>query len=79
MLHEVFHALDAVSPCAPNYLRQSQGLLKGHVFDDPNDLMYGGDELGIMISLDEDRNDYFGHGVDGCPDVADSPFIQLVN
>ena len=79
MLHEVFHALDAVSPCAPNYLRQSQGLRKGHVIDDPNDLMYGGDKLGLMIELDKDRDDYFGHGVDGCADVAASPFLELVN
>ena len=79
MLHEVFHALDAVSPCAPNYLKQSLDLRKGHVIDDPNDLMYGGDELGVMIELDKDRDDYFGHGVAGCPDVADSPFLQPVN
>ena len=76
MLHEVFHALDAVSPCAPNYLKQSQGLRKGHVNDDSNDLMYGGDKLGVMIELDKDRDDYFGHGVAGCPDVADSPFFR---
>lgn len=76
MLHKVFHALGAVSPCAPNYLSQSSGLRKGHVNDDPNDLMYGGDELGVMIELDKDRNDYFGHGMAECPDVADSPFLQ---
>ena len=79
MLHEVFHALDAVSPCAPNYLRQSQGLRKGHVIDDSNDLMYGGDDLGVMLELDKDRDDYFGHGVAGCPDLADSPFLRRVN
>lgn len=79
MLHEVFHALDAVSPCAPNYLEQSPDLAKGHVFDDPNDLMYGGHELGVMIELDKDRDDYFGHGIDGCPDVTDSPFLQMGN
>ena len=76
MLHEIFHALDAVSPCAPNYLMQSRDLRKGHVVDDPNDLMYGGNELGVMIELDKDRDDYFGHGVAGCPDVADSPFLE---
>jgi len=79
MLHEVFHALDAVSPCAPNYLGQSLGLRKGHVIDDTNDLMYGGDEVGVMIELDKDRDDYFGHGVAGCTDLAYSPFIQRVN
>ena len=76
MLHEIFHALNAVSPCAPNYLMQSPGLNKGHVIDDSNDLMYGGDELGVMIELDKDRDDYFGHGMADCPDVADSPFFR---
>jgi len=76
MLHEVFHALGAVSPCAPNYLGQSSNLPKGHVNDDPNDLMYGGDELGVMIELDKDRDDYFGHGLANCTDLADSPFLQ---
>ncbi len=79
MLHEVFHALEAVSPCAPNYMSQSPDLRKGHVIDDPNDLMYGGDELGVMIELDKDRDDYFGHGVPGCPDLADSPFLRHAN
>ena len=79
MLHEIFHALEAVSPCAPNYFEQSPDLRKGHVIDDPNDLMYGGHELGVMIELDTNRDDYFGHSVAGCTDVADSPFIQKAN
>ena len=79
MLHEVFHALGAVSPCGPNYLGQSSNLPKGHVDDDPNDLMYGCDELGVMIELDKDREDYFGHGVANCSDLADSPFLRHVD
>jgi len=49
------------------------------MIDDSNDLMYGGDDLGVMLELDKDRDDYFGHGVAGCPDLADSPFLQRVN
>ena len=79
MIHEIFHALNAVSPCAPNYMRQSEGLRKGHVIDDPNDLMYGGYRLGVMIELDKNQDDYFGHGVDGCTDLADSPFSRYAN
>jgi len=79
MLHELFHALNAVAPCAPNYMKQSKVFRRGHVIDDPNDLMYGGDELGVMIELDKDRDDYFGHGLAGCTDVADSPFLQRGN
>ena len=76
MLHEIFHAMGAVSPCAPNYLNAGPGLVKGHVGDDPNDLMYAGDHLGVMLELDQDGLDYFGHGVAGCPDTADSPFLD---
>ena len=79
MLHEVFHALGAVPPCAPNYLNQSQGLPTGHVDDDPNDLMYAGDKLGAMIELDKDRNDYFGHGVAGCLDLSNSQYLEPPN
>ena len=40
--------------------------------------MYGGDELGVMIELDIDRDDYFGHGADNRRDFADSPFLRHV-
>ena len=69
MLHEIFHALGVVSSCAPNYAR-------GHVSDDPNDLLYRGDLVGIMAELDKDRQDYFDHEIEGCPDAADSPYLQ---
>ena len=75
MLHEIFHALGAVPSCAPNYSNKSSGLNTGHVGDDPNDLMYSGDHVGIAVELDKDHQDYFGHAVAGCPDTADSPYL----
>ena len=76
MLHEIFHALGAVSPCAPNYLIELPESRAGHVGDDPNDLMYAGDRIGIPVELDKDHQDYFGHAAAGCPDTADSPYLE---
>jgi hypothetical protein len=65
LLHELFHLLGAVPACAPN------GDGARHVDDSPSDLMHrhGG---GAVPRLDVGRDDYFGHGIEGCPDLAGS-------
>ncbi len=76
MLHEIFHGMGVVAACAPNYLKEGNQLAKGHVGDDRNDLMYAGDNLGVRVELDQDSLDYFEHNTPGCPDAADSPFLE---
>ncbi len=79
MVHELFHAFGAVAPCATNYF-SGPGLLKTrHVDDDPTDLMYAGDRIGIPTALDKGHDDYFGHDIPGCPDIADSPYLEPVD
>ena len=76
MVHELFHAFGAVAPCATNYFSVASTLRAAHVDDDPNDLMYAGDRAGIPIELDNGHDDYFGHEIPGCVDIADSPFLE---
>ena len=68
MIHEIFHSLGIVAPCAPNHV------LDGHVWDDPKDLMYKGVEPWSPSKLDTNRDDYFTHGKQ-CLDLANSVFI----
>ena len=75
MVHEVAHAMGAVAPCAPNYYSDSETASIGHVDDHPNDLLYGGGELGSPVLLDEGNDDYFMHEIPDCPDLADSPYL----
>ncbi len=61
ILHELFHTVGAVSPCAPHHS------FLGHVADD-NDLMNATlnlSELGLT-SLDVGRDDYWGQGNSTC-------------
>jgi len=76
MLHEVFHALGAVSPCVRANLNPGEPGPPGHVDDDPNDLMYQGTDLRSATALDKDRDDYFGHDVAQCFDLADSKYLE---
>ncbi len=55
-----------VADCAPH----DNG--DGHVVDDPADLMYEGPLAQVGIGLDVGHDDYWGHSIDGCPDIADS-------
>jgi hypothetical protein len=71
MLHEIFHTLGAVAPCAPHHADS------GHVTDSPTDLMYSGDEPWTPSVLDYHNDDYFGHENPDCPDFADSPYLAL--
>ena len=67
--HELVHGLGAVRACAPHASPD------GHVTDDPADIVH---VRALQVSphllvLDAGRDDYFGHGMDDCPDIADSP------
>jgi hypothetical protein len=70
VLHEMLHTLGFVPTCAPHNTRG------GHTSDSPNDLMYAGDEPWTPSVLDVGRDDYFDANVPGCPDLADSPFLD---
>jgi hypothetical protein len=66
MVHELLHAFGFAPACAPNYTST------GHVTD-KNDLM-------AVISaenpvLDPERTNYYGHGRQDCPDLAESPYL----
>ena len=74
MLHEIMHTLGFVPTCATHEWRN------GHVSDDSNDLMWGGDTpwapdgWGAVV-LDAGRDDYYQAPTSACPDLADSPFL----
>ena len=68
MLHEIFHALGAVDNCATNYFG-------GHVRDYQSDLMFSATAPLETRTLDIGRDDYFGHSIPGCMDLANSPFV----
>jgi hypothetical protein len=72
-LHEMIHTLGAVPSCATHY----DGT--GHVSDDTveegSDLMYPTAELQPK-SIDPHNDDYFNDNIPGCPDVAESPFVN---
>lgn len=68
--HEIAHVLGAVPSCAPH----SDG--KGHVDDDPRDLLYSGAQprSWLSLALDPGHDDYFATGRTSCPDIADSAY-----
>jgi hypothetical protein len=69
MLHELLHALGVVPTCA----RHDTGT--GHVTDNPDDLMYTGNHRWRPGRLDVGHDDYFRAHIEGCPDLADSPYL----
>jgi len=52
----------------------SSGKLGG-VVDDPADLMYGMGHT-TMDVIDAGHDDYYGHGIAGCPDLGASAFLH---
>jgi len=68
-LHEVLHTMGYVAACAPHHT------LRGHVSDDPADLMYAGRLPWKPRALDVNRDDYFGHRGNSCPDLAHDPLL----
>ncbi len=71
MLHEIVHTLGFVAECAPNHHRA------GHVTSPHNDFMYAGNEPWDLsnVVLDQGHDDYYDHGIPGCPDLADSRYL----
>jgi len=74
MLHEIMHTLGFVPTCATHEWRN------GHVSDDANDLMWGGDTPWApggwdAVVLDAGRDDYYRSPSPSCLDLADSPFL----
>ena len=67
--HEVLHVLGFPAACGTNV---DEG---GHVADDPADLMYG---IGHATAdlIDAGHDDYYLHDIAGCPDLADSAFLD---
>lgn len=64
--HELVHAAGHVKNCAPNAFKG-----RGHVKDDPTDLMYN---FRIGHNLDVDRKDYMSSG--SCGGFMGAPFLQ---
>jgi hypothetical protein len=70
-LHEFAHGLGLVPLCAPHQY------LGGHASDAANDLMWTGSQPWDVahVSLDVNRDDYYGHGRTDCPDMQNSVFL----
>jgi len=70
ILHELMHTMGFVATCSPHFTRS------GHVSDSPADLMYAGDQDWHPSVLDVGRDDYFDAHIPGCPDLADSVYLE---
>jgi hypothetical protein len=70
VLHELLHTMGFVATCSPHHTRA------GHVSDSPSDLMWAGDAPWTPSVLDVGRDDYFDAPVAGCPDLADSAYLE---
>ncbi len=69
LVHEVLHTIGIVGTCAPHHTRA------GHVSDDNRDLMYAGDLPWQPSILDIGRDDYYGHSISGCVNLATSGYL----
>jgi hypothetical protein len=74
LVHEVFHALGAVSRRAPNHCR-AKNCAPGHVRKPRRDLMSAPD-WEFPSRLDIGRNDYWGHAKVELVDVSRSVFLD---
>lgn len=72
IIHEVLHTIGAVPSCAPNFVGDG---LRGHIDDHKADIMWPFVVPDTFRRLDVGRNDYFDHDIEGCTDLADSPFV----
>ncbi len=69
LAHEIIHVLGLPAQCGANV---DEG---GHVTDNPADLMYGMGHT-IAVLIDDGHDDYYGHDIPDCPDLADSAFLD---
>ena len=73
MIHEVFHLMGAVAPCAPN---QGRG---AHVVDHDLDIMSNSSAPHWEWTyIDYGNDDYYGHGRSDCVDISTSPYFTGV-
>ena len=70
MLHEILHTIGFVPSCAPDHH------LRGHVSNDPRDLMYAGPLPWRSGILDVSQKNYYTHGNAECLDLANSIFLE---
>jgi len=71
MVHEILHAMGAVSDCALHF---DDDDARGHVTGPADDIMINS-VTSMPARLDVGRDDYFDHNIADCFDVADSPLI----
>ncbi|MGH9198786.1 MAG: hypothetical protein ACRD1T_24050, partial [Acidimicrobiia bacterium] len=69
--HEALHAMGAAPICAPHLSEKHS-----HVTDDATDILAHKGTFSLARTIDQARDDYFGHSIEGCPDIADSPFLS---
>jgi hypothetical protein len=69
-VHEILHMLGFAAPCAPHQTES------GHVGDSVNDLMFSGAQAWKPSTLDVNHDDYYTAGIPGCPDLANSAFLD---
>ena len=78
LLHEVLHTIGFTPHCAPHASADGYG---DHVDDSPTDLMYGPDARSPAgwdwshAALDVNHDDYYRANIQGCPDLANSPYL----
>jgi len=72
LLHEVLHGIGFSPLCAPHNITDSPH----HVSDSGIDLMYPYAGANQQNVLDVGNDDYYEHENKGCPDLADSAFLD---
>ncbi len=72
MLHEALHGIGFAADCAPHNKKDNPS----HVYDSSIDLMFAYANAGQQVFLDVGHDDYFKHSIDGCPDLANSVFLE---
>ncbi|MBC7879453.1 MAG: hypothetical protein H7Y59_19975 [Anaerolineales bacterium] len=72
MLHEALHGIGFTAECAPHNREDNTS----HVYDSSIDLMFAYANAGQQQFLDVGHDDYYQHGIEGCPDLANSVFLE---
>lgn len=73
LAHELTHLLGGANYCGPNHVDN------GHVDDSPDDIVSASSirSLRQPFVLDVGNDDYFRHGMTGCPDIEDNPLLGV--
>lgn len=69
-VHESLHVLGFAPACAPHHAET------GHIGDSVQDVMFSGPQAWRPSTLDVNHDDYFGAAIAGCPDLANSAFLD---